>query len=283
MVNVYFKNEDQEIGPIDARQLKDLVTEGSITRETVVWREGSSKRVLAYLIPGLFPEEESVSPPETGETEESKLEPTSTSPDITQLDESPEVSTQSTIADMKSRSIQSAKGQAVKLMTDLRGVNFKEEVIPVDQHLIAAITKDTVFWIASALAVIPILIATISRVEYQLTAFALFFAVLWGLLFKTLIIRSDVSWKPLIASLFFTGIVGIQLLLFFSKSVLPEAYISMASSKSGLTSLLGFIFQVGVCEELIKIIPVLAYLLWKRKKADPIAAVLIGIFSGLGF
>lgn len=283
MVKVFFKNKNQEIGPIDARQLKTLVAEGRITRETVVWREGSSKRILAYLIPGLFPEEEQPVHFETAETEQSKLEQPLNPPEISEVDEFPVGDAQSDLNDFKPHSLTSAKGQAAKLLADLKGVNFKEEVIPVDQSLISTISKDSVFWIVSALAVIPILIATISRLEYQLTAFALFFAILWGVVFKTVIIRSKVSWKPLIASLFFTGIVGIQLLLFFSESVFPEVYISMASSKSGLTSLLGFIFQVGICEELVKIVPVVAYLLWKRKKADPIAAVLIGIFSGLGF
>lgn len=41
--------------------------------------------------------------------------------------------------------------------------------------------------------------------------------------------------------------------------------------------------QVGICEEFVKIIPLVAYLLWKRKAADPLAAVLIGVFSCLGF
>ena len=57
----------------------------------------------------------------------------------------------------------------------------------------------------------------------------------------------------------------------------------MAESDSSTISLLGYIFQVGLCEEVIKILPVFAYILVYRKKADPLKAVLIGIFSGLGF
>jgi len=57
----------------------------------------------------------------------------------------------------------------------------------------------------------------------------------------------------------------------------------MQHSSSILVSLTGFVLQTGVMEELCKAITVLAYLLLKRKNAEPFTAILIGVFSGLGF
>lgn len=55
------------------------------------------------------------------------------------------------------------------------------------------------------------------------------------------------------------------------------------ASESGLVRLFGFIIQVGICEELCKTLPIIGYLLWKRRQADASTVVLIGVFSGLGF
>ena len=57
----------------------------------------------------------------------------------------------------------------------------------------------------------------------------------------------------------------------------------MPDSPSVLLSLAGFIIQTGVLEELCKAIPVVAYLVIKRGNAEPFTAILIGVFSGLGF
>ncbi len=168
-------------------------------------------------------------------------------------------------------------------MRDLKTIDFRDEVLPVDAELVGKLGRDAVFWVVTALATVPLLISTIEKMQFQLTAFAIFFAVLWGVVFKLLVVRTQIAWMPLVASLFFTGCIGVPLLLFSYQTVVPASYLAMASSTSGVTSLVGFIFQVGVCEELLKMLPVVGYLLWKRKNADPVGAVLIGIFSGLGF
>ena len=112
--------------------------------------------------------------------------------------------------------------------------------------------------------------------------FALFFAALWGVIFKHFVVKNEGSWKLPVASLFFTGLVGLNLLLLIY-NYLPKSYVEMPSSKDLFISLLGYVVQVGVCEELTKFLPALIYVLWRRSQADPFTIVLLGIFSGLGF
>src|SRR5690606_36179351 len=121
---------------------------------------------------------------------------------------------------------------------------------------------------------------TLTNMHHQFTAFALFFAVLWGVVLKYFVVRSREAWGILVASLFFTGMVGIPVLLWVYGHLLPESYLQMAGSERGLVSLLGFIFQVGLWEELCKSIPAFAYLAWKRRDARPMTAMMVGIFSG---
>jgi RsiW-degrading membrane proteinase PrsW (M82 family) len=73
------------------------------------------------------------------------------------------------------------------------------------------------------------------------------------------------------------------LLLALYRFVFPRLYLEMPDSSNILVSLVGFVFQVGIWEELCKILPVVAYLVWKRRRADPKASLMIGVFSGLGF
>lgn len=280
MATFFCELNGESHGPINSDELISLAQNGKIGPETLVWKEGSGAKHKAGSIQGLFPEKITIPFPETkfqvpkrnlGQ-EESTIRLDSS--DNSKQGNGPEIGMQS---------IQAAKGQAAKLLEDLKGVNFREEVTPINQELISTLSRDVVFWSVTALAIIPLLIATIEKREYQLTAFAMFFAALWGVIFKLLIVRAEIKWSWLISSMLFTGIVGIQALLYSYRTILPESYQKMAASSSGVTSLIGFVFQVGICEEFIKCIPVIAYLFWKGKQADPLGAVLIGVFSGLGF
>lgn len=263
-------------GPYEPKELRTLAKAGLITPDTLLSKEGDPETFEAGKVRGLFAAADPASP----KSEAPNAEKTATNRSAHQENVA---NVSSAAIDIGVHSLDKVKGQASQLIADLKNVDFKEEVFPVDRTLIEKLLRDTVFWVVTALAAVPLLISTIDRREFQLTAFALFFAVLWGVVFKSLIVRAEVGWNILAASLFFTGIVGIPTLLFSYASVLPRAYTAMAHSGSGVMSLLGYVLQVGVCEELTKLIPVLAYLGWKRKQASPLNAVLIGVFSGLGF
>ena len=274
MQKIFFDRDGTAQGPYDAKELRTLAKAGLITPATLVWKEGESAKTEAGKIRGLFAKAPASQEP-TGDVGDTAILIESEKENLAVL--------QSVAVDLGSQSLHAVRGQASQFITDLRSVDFREEVFPVDRKLVDTLVSDTVFWVVLGLAGVPLLISTIERRDYQLTAFALFFAVLWGVVFKALIVKAEIGWKPLAASLLFTGLVGIPALLFSYASLLPKAYVTLSDSESGFTSLMGYIFQVGVCEEFVKIIPVLAYLAWMRKKANPLSAILIGVFSGLGF
>ncbi|MEK7258019.1 MAG: PrsW family glutamic-type intramembrane protease, partial [Bacteroidota bacterium] len=113
--------------------------------------------------------------------------------------------------------------------------------------------------------------------------FALFFAFVWGVIFKKFILNDPGTWRLPVASLFFTGVVGIWLLLFIYRWIMPNFYLQMADSQNPVVSLFGFIFQVGLWEEIIKAVPVFIALSWFKNQLKPLTFVTIGVFSGLGF
>ncbi len=206
-------------------------------------------------------------PPPTGET---KTEPTSQQ--------------QLQIASVLPKFIQSlrANKQASAVLSDLRSMDFKHEIAPVDSNIIALIKKDFVFWAASLLAIIPLILVTLNDTQSQLTGFLLFFAAIWGVIFKKFIVDENSSWLLPIVALFFTGFLGIRIML-FTYGYLPDFYMELPSSENIPVAFIGGIFQTGICEELCKIVPVLIYIFWKRRAAQPLTIVLIGVFSGLGF
>ena len=175
-----------------------------------------------------------------------------------------------------------ASKHAASVLSDLRTMDLSSEIAPLDAHTFAVIRKDFVFWAVSLLAVVPLILVTLTDMEMQLTGFLLFFAAIWGMIFKKFIIEESGGWKLPLASLFFTGIIGIRGLVFVC-DYLPDSYIKMADSTNLFTMIVGCVLQTGLCEELCKIVPVLAYLLWKRSAARPLTIVLVGVFSGLGF
>ncbi len=132
------------------------------------------------------------------------------------------------------------------------------------------------------MGVVPLFIATLNDQQHQLTAFALFFAFLWGTVFKYFVVRKSGNWIVCIAAMFAGVVVTILLLLVYA-TLFPKFVLSLVDSQFAVVRLLAYVFQVGVCEETSKVIPVIIYLVWMKKKAAPRTTVLIGVFSGLGF
>ncbi|MEZ4958000.1 MAG: PrsW family glutamic-type intramembrane protease [Saprospiraceae bacterium] len=173
--------------------------------------------------------------------------------------------------------------QAKVIFNDLKSIRFSEEVLPIDGNNALLLAKDFVFWAVTLLGIIPLLIVTVEDGYAQLTMFALFFAAVWGVIFKRFILNDAGSLKWPVAALFFSGIVGIWLLLLVYRLILPDFYLHLADSKNSMVSLFGFVFQVGIWEEMFKAIPLVIFLKMNNQKLDPLHLVTIGVFSGLGF
>jgi RsiW-degrading membrane proteinase PrsW (M82 family) len=168
------------------------------------------------------------------------------------------------------------------VVADLKSLNFREEIVPLDANILQAMRRDVVFWSAVVLAVVPLVLTTLEGSAAQITGFCLFAAALWGVIFARFIVNSPTSWKMLVSAMLFTGIIGIPILIFIY-GVLPKAYNTLPESKSLVTALLGSVLHTGVTEELCKIVPVLIFVFWKGTSVKPLDIVLIGVFSGLGF
>lgn len=178
--------------------------------------------------------------------------------------------------------IDSSAKQARAILKDLQEIPIKQEVIPIDHSNIHVLMKDFVFWAVTFLGIIPLLIITVKQPSTQLTMFALFFAFVWGVIFKKFIINDSQTKRLAVPSLFFTGIIGIWLLLFIYR-FLPDFYLNLADNQNPVISLMGFVFQVGIWEEMIKTIPIFIALKWFKQDIGLLSLVTIGVFSGLGF
>lgn len=169
-----------------------------------------------------------------------------------------------------------------EVVDDLKNINFRQEIVPVDATILASMRRDFVFWSAALLAVVPLGLMTLEGREAQITGFCLFAAAMWGVIFSRFIVNASTDWRWLVGALFFTGLVGIPVLL-TTHSFLPSFYNALPASENVIVAMLGSILHTGITEELCKIAPVLIYLAIRRQAAQPLDLVLIGVFSGLGF
>jgi RsiW-degrading membrane proteinase PrsW (M82 family) len=165
------------------------------------------------------------------------------------------------------------KSQIITLVHDFRNMDVRREIIPLNQQDLKRLTQDAGFWVVLILGIVPLLISTFADARTQLVAFAFFFAIAWGVIFKLFVIRDGGEWKTPVAGLIVTAVVGFPICVAFERIVLAE----MPSS------FVKVVFGVGLPEELCKIVPAVAYVLWRRSATRPLTLVLVGVFSGLGF
>lgn len=250
----YWSNGGAHEGPVTSAELKELATTGQVRSSTLVWKEGAANWVAASSVKGLLPPNSESRPPLLPESPPARETPS------TRLD--------------------AAKAHAATLLRDIQTLNWRDEIVPLDEANLAPLLKDYVFWCVALLGVVPLLLRTIQNESYQITAFALFFAFLWGVVFKYFVVRSSAGWRILVASLFFTGTIGLGTQLSLLRQILSDA--TILSVVQGDISIL-FMFLLAFPEELCKAVPAILYVLWTRRRIDPSSAILVGVFSGLGF
>jgi protease PrsW len=283
MAKWYYLDNGQQCGPAEPVVLKELAASGRLKPTDKVRREDMAEWHHAGAVKGLFSDAASAAP------SASHTATATPPPPITNGSASSASYGNGTNTDANGSGNASSRTaydhtadkireQVSKVWVDLRALNFWEEIAPIDASNFQRMLKDPVILAVLVAGISPIMILTLGSPDLQRRAFGILFAFLWGMVFKNYIIRSTVSWKYLRASIFFTGTVGILL-----PSTLYRIYVPIAESSDPVVSLVGFLFGVGICEELCKIVPVLAYLFWTRRNADPKACILIGVFSGLGF
>lgn len=128
------------------------------------------------------------------------------------------------------------------------------------------------------------LIAKSSNLEQTAWLLGIYYASIWGVVLYNLIKPAWFSWQETLKCVVFTAIVGIPLLLLIQQFPLFQLLYAATESNLGLIpQLIGFIFGVGVLEEICKALPVYLFLLRPRKLKEPLTGAFYGAMSGLGF
>jgi protease PrsW len=111
----------------------------------------------------------------------------------------------------------------------------------------------------------------------------IYYAFVWGIVLYNLIKPTQFSGKLTLQCVFFTAFIGIPLLIFVQQ-IPPFSFLYDATNSSSVVSnLIGYIFGVGILEELCKGFPIYLFLLKPGKLKEPLTPAFYGAMSGLGF
>ena len=163
--------------------------------------------------------------------------------------------------------------------------DVKNTVNPFDQYTLETTIKDKVFWQASVLCALPLLIVSLDNDKKQLSdlLIPLFWLVctvgflyIVGRMFQQLILRKTEDIRLPIAGFFFTLFIGVPLMLFVGSQFLS------ITVENPTWALIYHVVTGGIMEEVIKILPVLFCILYFRAKTSLKLAFAIGFLSSVG-
>jgi len=112
--------------------------------------------------------------------------------------------------------------------------------------------------------------------------FTSYFSLIWGMILHYLIKPRNVLAPVVIGVCLFTILIGITGLLLAHHLPLVKQVYALTNSPSLAMRLTGYIFGVGLCEELVKALPIVLLIRMKLIK-EPESACFYGAVSGLAF
>ena len=145
--------------------------------------------------------------------------------------------------------------------------------------------RDPIVQLLLFLGLFPLVINLLAeQVSLAQTAWltGIYYAAMWGVLLYNLIKPTQFSWGNTIKCALFTAFISIPILLLVQR-VPPFKELYQAVNQGLISRLIGFVFGVGVLEEVCKALPVYFLLLRRNKLTDPHTAAFYGAMSGLGF
>jgi len=170
-------------------------------------------------------------------------------------------------------------------LATLRSFNLKS-IFPYNDFLSLELYRHYAVRLLLFLGLFPLIVNLVAeQVSVAQTAWLLgiYYACIWAVVLHDLIKPTQFSWGNAIQCVLFTAFIGIPLLLLFQK-VPPFSTLYEAINEGGLWGrLVGFVFGVGVLEEICKALPIYLLLLRRGKLHDPHTAAFYGAMSGLGF
>lgn len=156
------------------------------------------------------------------------------------------------------------------------------EIILVDKMTRSEILRSPVFRFVFLVAMGPLAIALLPSNGTILHGLAIYSALLWALLLYRLFADRHLPFRWAIGVVLFTCFVMVPILEFYLW--LPPHPIDRVISGASLPlRLAGYVFGVGVREELCKAVPLLALALLSARMRRPLNGLVLGMMSGVGF
>lgn len=193
---------------------------------------------------------------------------------------------QSLITNKKSQDNASTSPNKNEFLESLKTFDMAS-VFPYQQVFDPDLYKSNVVRILLCFGLFPWIISSFASTRSSLSDIAwilgIYYAFIWGIVLHNLIKPANFSLKLAVQCVFFTAFVGIPLLL-FTQRVPPFSLLYSATESSNIVGrLLGFVFGVGLLEEICKGIPVYLFLYRQDKLTEPLSPAFYGAMSGLGF
>ncbi len=161
------------------------------------------------------------------------------------------------------------------------GVSLREAVL-LDKITGSEIIHSPVFRFLAFVAVVPLAIEILQENHAILYGLALWSMALWSLLLYRLFADRDLSFRLAFGTVLFTCFIGLPILELWLFT--PVDITGWLITRNFLAfRLSGYVFGVGVREELTKAIPLIALALFTNKMRKPINGLLLGMMSGIGF
>jgi len=161
------------------------------------------------------------------------------------------------------------------------GVSLREAVL-LDKITGSEIIHSPVFRFLTFVAVVPLAIEILQENHAILYGLALWSMALWSLLLYRLFADRDLSFRLAFGTVLFTCFIGLPILELWLFT--PVDITGWLITRNFLAfRLSGYVFGVGVREELTKAIPLIALALFTNKMRKPINGLLLGMMSGIGF
>jgi protease PrsW len=175
---------------------------------------------------------------------------------------------------------------AAELLTTLRTFKF-DSVVPYKDIFSSELYANNTVKLLLFFGLFPLAISLITNEEnLQQTAWLLgiYYATIWGVILYELIQPVSFSWRKTLQCVIFTAFVGIPLLLFAQGvPIFQLLYAAIESDLGLIPRWIGFVFGVGVLEELCKALPLYLFLIRPGYLKEPLTGAFYGAMSGLGF
>jgi RsiW-degrading membrane proteinase PrsW (M82 family) len=168
-----------------------------------------------------------------------------------------------------------------KFVQSLLSVSLKEVVL-LDQFTGAEILKSPVFRFLCLFALTPLAIQVLGTYGAILNGLAIWSGVLWALLLFRLFADRELRFSWAVGVLLFTFLVMLPLFELYI-AIPPHLTERLIRSSFFPVRAVGYLFGVGIREELCKALPLLVLAAAWAGMKNPVNGLVLGMMSGVGF